>query len=55
MIIHVVKPGDTLYQISQMYNVDYQKLRDNQIPLDEYLVVGQTLVIIYDLILKFRN
>ena len=53
MIIHVVKPGDTLYHISQMYNVDYQKITfDNQIPLDEYLVVGQTLVIIYDLILK---
>ncbi|NLL44052.1 MAG: LysM peptidoglycan-binding domain-containing protein [Mollicutes bacterium] len=57
MIIHVVKPGDTLYQISQMYNVDYQKITfDNQIPLDEYLVVGQTLVIIYDPnIKKFRE
>lgn len=57
MVIHVVNPGDTLYKIGQIYNIDYQKIAyDNQIDPNQPLVVGQTLVIIYnDNIKKFRK
>lgn len=57
MVIHVVNPGDTLYKIGQIYNIDYQKIAyDNQIDPNQPLVVGQTLVIIYnDNIKKFRE
>lgn len=47
MIIHTVSEGDYLYKIGQMYNVDYQKIADdNEIAVNTPLVVGQTLVII---------
>ncbi|MFA5408016.1 MAG: glycosyl hydrolase family 18 protein [Bacilli bacterium] len=47
MIIHVVREGDTLYKIGQLYNVDYKEIAsDNVIPIDSTLVVGQTIVII---------
>lgn len=50
MDIHVVKPGDTLYLISQQYGVPMsQLLNDNQLPDPSRLVVGQTLVIQYPL------
>ena len=49
MTIHVIREGDSLYNIGNQYNVDYRKIaEDNQIPIDEKLVVGQTLVIITD-------
>ena len=56
MVIHVVNPGDTLYKIGQIYNIDYQKIAyDNQIDPNQPLI-GQTLVIIYnDNIKKFRE
>lgn len=46
MQIHVVRPGQTLYGISQAYGVTYQTIAEaNEIELNESLVVGQTLVI----------
>ena len=46
MVIHVVKPGDSLYSIALSYNVPLsQILNDNQLPDPSRLVVGQTLVI----------
>ena len=48
MDIHVVKPGDTLYNVAQQYGVSMsQLLTDNQLPDPSRLVVGQTLVIQY--------
>lgn len=47
MIIHVVKEGDSLYEIGKEYNVNYRQIAiDNEIPIDQDLVVGQTLIII---------
>lgn len=46
MTIHVVRRGDTLYDIGELYNVDYQQIaEDNEIAVNQHLVVGQTLVI----------
>lgn len=46
MNIHVVRPGDTVYSIAQMYNVSpTQIIRDNELENPDNLVVGQTLVI----------
>lgn len=46
MVIHVVRPGDTLYSIALFYGVSLsQILNDNQLPNPSRLVVGQTLVI----------
>ncbi|SEC46156.1 glycosyl hydrolase family 18 protein [Paenibacillus sp. GP183] len=46
MRIHVVQPGQTLYQISHMYGVPAKKIADaNEISIDKTLVVGQALVI----------
>jgi spore germination protein len=48
MDIHVVRPGDTLYEIALAYGVSMaQLLQDNQLPDPSHLVVGQTLVIQY--------
>ena len=48
MDIHVVRPGDTLYQIALQYKVPMsQLLNDNQLPDPSRLVVGQTIVIQY--------
>lgn len=45
-LIHVVQSGDTLYSIGNEYGVDYRLIAENnQIPVNETLVVGQTLVI----------
>ncbi|KXG74733.1 glycoside hydrolase family 18 protein [Thermotalea metallivorans] len=46
MQIHVISPGDSLWRISQLYNVPVDLLvRANQIPSPNRLVVGQSLVI----------
>lgn len=47
MIIHVVKPGESLYSISRMYDVPFNKIAtDNEIINPSRLVVGQALVIL---------
>ncbi|HAN10697.1 MAG TPA: spore gernimation protein [Clostridiales bacterium] len=46
MNIYTVKKGDSLYTISQQYNIPYTKLAtDNDISVSVPLIVGQTLVI----------
>ncbi|BCJ93954.1 germination protein [Anaerocolumna cellulosilytica] len=48
MIIHVVKPGETLTFIADYYGVSQSKLiQDNDIINPNELVVGQTIVIAY--------
>lgn len=48
MDIHVVQPGDTLYELAYQYGVSMSRLiQDNQLPDPSQLVVGQTLVIQY--------
>ncbi|MBU3181551.1 glycosyl hydrolase family 18 protein [Clostridium psychrophilum] len=47
MIIHVVKNGESLYQISKLYGVSYNKIAsDNELTNPTQLVIGQTLVIL---------
>ncbi|MGH4126296.1 MAG: LysM peptidoglycan-binding domain-containing protein [Clostridium sp.] len=47
MIIHVVKSGESLYEISKLYGVSYRKIAsDNELTNPNDLVVGQTLVIL---------
>jgi len=44
--IHVIKQGETLWRISQMYNVPVNTLiESNEIPNPNNLVIGQTIVI----------
>lgn len=46
MIIHVVKPGESLYSIGKMYGVPYEQIMaDNEIDYPRHLVVGQSIVI----------
>ena len=46
MQIHVVRPGDTLWRIAQMYSVTVNLLAtSNEIPNPDRLVIGQTIVI----------
>ncbi|MBQ0037454.1 MAG: LysM peptidoglycan-binding domain-containing protein [Clostridiales bacterium] len=48
MIIHVVSPGETLFSIAAQYGVSPTLLqKQNQIPDDGTLVVGQTLVVLF--------
>ncbi len=48
MDIHVVRPGDTLYNLARQYGVSMaQLISDNQLPDPSRLVVGQTIVIQY--------
>lgn len=48
MDIHVVRPGDTLFQIAREYGVSMDRLlQDNQLPDPSKLVVGQTIVVRY--------
>jgi spore germination protein len=50
MVIHVVRPGDTLYSVAIQYGVSMsQLLQDNQLPDPSRLVVGQTLVVQFPL------
>jgi len=47
LIIHVVKSGESLYGISNIYGVPYNKIIfDNQLKNPNDLVVGQTLIIL---------
>lgn len=44
-MIHVVKPGETLFRISRRYGIDVEKLkRMNKLP-DDIIEVGQKLVV----------
>ncbi|MEK4496075.1 glycoside hydrolase family 18 protein [Ureibacillus sp. FSL W8-0352] len=46
MQIHVVRPGETIWEIAQSYNVNPQTIiQTNQIELPNELVVGQAIVI----------
>ncbi|PRR78628.1 Spore germination protein YaaH [Clostridium liquoris] len=46
MLIHVVKPGETLWQISVYYGVPIAKTMDaNKLPNPGQLVIGQSIVI----------
>ncbi len=48
MEIHVVRQGETLYQISRRYGVSVQQIvSENQLQGREQLVTGQTIVILY--------
>ncbi len=48
MIIHVVQAGDTIESIAEKYKVTPAKLmRDNGLSLQDILVIGQTIVIVY--------
>lgn len=47
----MVRPGESVYAISQLYNVPYTKIiSDNELEQPEQLVVGQTLVILNGLL-----
>ena len=47
MIIHVVKPGDSVYTIAKRYGVTPLKIiEDNELTNPNDLVIGQTLVIV---------
>lgn len=47
MIIHVVRPGDSIYSISRLYGVPADKIiSDNELPNPNQLVVGQTIVVL---------
>lgn len=46
MLIHIVRPGDTLYKIGQRYGVSAERLiTDNAISNPERLMVGQAIVV----------
>ncbi|MCP9454952.1 MAG: LysM peptidoglycan-binding domain-containing protein [Nitrospira sp.] len=44
-IIHVVKPGDTLFRLSRRYGVETEKLKEMNKLTDDIIEVGQRLVI----------
>lgn len=47
MVIHVVRPGDSIYSIARQYGVPWQKIvSDNELENPNQLVVGQTIVIL---------
>ena len=47
MVIHVVKPGDSIYSIGKFYGVSPDKIiADNELEDPGRLVVGQTIVVI---------
>ncbi|MCX7774371.1 MAG: LysM peptidoglycan-binding domain-containing protein, partial [Clostridia bacterium] len=49
MIIHVVKPGDSIYSIAKQYGASWQKIvSDNELANPSQLVVGQTIVIMQE-------
>ncbi|HZJ75869.1 MAG TPA: LysM peptidoglycan-binding domain-containing protein [Clostridia bacterium] len=46
MLIHIIRPGDTLYKIGQRYGVSAERLiTDNAISSPERLMVGQAIVV----------
>ncbi len=51
MIIHVVRPGESIYRISQLYGVPYRKIiEDNGLNNPETVVPGQAIVLMTDTI-----
>jgi len=53
LIIHVVKPNETIYTIARSYGVPpSQIINDNELSDPNKLVVGQTLVILYSSTVK---
>jgi spore germination protein len=47
LIIHVVKPGESIYNIAQRYGVSPEKIiADNELSEPNRLVVGQTIVVL---------
>lgn len=47
MIIHVVRPGESIYSIGKLYNVPFTKIiSDNELTNPDRLTVGQTIVIL---------
>lgn len=47
MIIHVVRPGDSIYSIARQYGVSYTKIiADNELADPSRLAVGQTIVVL---------
>ncbi|NLY43727.1 MAG: LysM peptidoglycan-binding domain-containing protein [Clostridiaceae bacterium] len=47
MIIHVVKPGESIYAIARLYGVSPNKIiSDNELQNPDRLVVGQTIVVL---------
>lgn len=47
MIIHVVRPGESLFSISRIYGVSVDKIaKDNELKDPRQLVIGQSLVIL---------
>lgn len=48
MLIHVVKPGETIISIANQYDVTPELLiTENELPNPENLVVGQSIVVLY--------
>jgi len=48
MLIHVVKPGETIISIANQYDVTPERLiTDNELPNPQNLVVGQSIVVLY--------
>lgn len=46
LIIHVVKPNDSIYSISRRYGVEPEKIiADNELTSPENLVIGQSIVV----------
>ena len=46
MLIHVVKPGEALWQIASFYRVPVMRITNvNELPNPNRLLVGQSLVI----------
>lgn len=49
MIIHTVRPGDSVYSISKRYNVPVQKLiEDNSLENTQRLMIGQAILVMAD-------
>lgn len=49
MVIHTVRPGDSIYSIATLYGVPMQKIiDDNKLKNPDQLVVGQTIVVVSD-------
>jgi len=49
LVIYVVQPGDSIYDISQLYGISPQKIiNDNNLENPNMLVPGQTIVVLTD-------
>lgn len=48
MLIHVVRPGDTVYNIARQYDVPMERIiADNELKTPQMLTPGQALIILY--------